>query len=155
MTPVVDILLLLIVLVIGPLFIKRTYLSVGFVVGYICTALLNIFLKWMIQQPRPNVDLEYFKVLLNTHKNNPFFIAKYCGMPSGHAQLAGFSLVYVVLSTHSWWIWVIMTLATIGICIQRVVTQAHTLLQVLVGLLIGMGCGLAAYNVMVRFLKLK
>lgn len=155
MTPISDILLLLLILLIGPIFIRRPYLSIGFAGGYILTALLNIFLKWIIQQPRPYIDLEYFKTVLKNNKNNPFFIARHCGMPSGHAQLSGFALIYIVLSTHSWWIWGIMTLTTIGICIQRVATKAHTILQVLVGLFIGMGCGMAAYNVMVRFLKLK
>jgi membrane-associated phospholipid phosphatase len=62
-------------------------------------------------------------------------------------------LVYVILSTHSWRVWTFMTLLTLVTCVQRIVTQAHTLLQVLVGLLIGMVWGWICYATMMRFLK--
>jgi membrane-associated phospholipid phosphatase len=114
-----------------------------------------LFLKWMCLQPRPNTDLAYFKVLLSREKNrtNPFFIMSHCGMPSGHAQFAGFALVYVILSTHSWWVWTFMSLLTLVTGVQRVVTQCHSVLQVLVGLFVGMVWGWFCYTTMMRFLK--
>jgi membrane-associated phospholipid phosphatase len=151
---IVDKLLLLLMFLSGPFLIKRPYLSIGFVFGYLCNIVFNLFLKWVFKQPRPNTDLEFFKTGLKIYKNDPVFISRYCGMPSGHAQLAGFALVYVILSTHSWWIWSFMIMLTVITCIQRVATNVHTTLQVLVGLVIGMITGLLAYNMMVRFLKL-
>jgi membrane-associated phospholipid phosphatase len=147
-------LLLLITFLMGPIFIRQYYLSVGYICGIIVTVLLNVFLKWVFLLPRPSADLEQFKTSLKLHKNDPSFIMVHCGMPSGHAQLAGFALTYIILATHSWWIWSFVTLFTIGVCIQRVMTNAHTVLQVLVGLCVGMAIGVATYNVMVRFLKL-
>ncbi len=148
-----SVLLLLIIFLSGPLLIKRPYLSLGFVLGYFCNVVINLFLKWVFKQPRPNADLEFFKTSLKIYKNNPFFISQYCGMPSGHAQLAGFAMIYVILSTHSWWIWSFMIILTLITCIQRVVNNVHTILQVLVGLFIGMITGLLAYIVITRFLK--
>lgn len=150
-------LLLVVIVLTGPLFLvpRHVYHLVGFFVGCVTCTLLNLFLKWGCLQPRPNTDLEFFKLNMSREKNrnNPFFIANYCGMPSGHAQLAGFAMVYVILSTHSWKIWTFMTVLTIAICVQRIVTEAHTLLQVLVGLLVGMIWGWICYTTMMRFLK--
>lgn len=127
----------------------------GYVCGLAINIVLNIFFKWLFCQPRPNADITWFKTAINIHKNNVMFISTHCGMPSGHAQMSGFALSYIILSTHSWWLWGIITLLVIGICVQRIVTKAHTPLQVLVGLSIGMILGVVAYSVMVRFLKLK
>ena len=155
MKSALNILLLVFIFLSGPLFIRTPYLTIGFIVGYFFTEVFNVFLKWVFKQPRPNTDLEFFKTSLKMKKNDPFFISQYCGMPSGHAQLAGFALVYVFLCTHSWWIWSFMVGLTSVTCIQRVTTQAHSVLQVLVGLVIGMITGLLAYKVMVLFLKLR
>jgi membrane-associated phospholipid phosphatase len=150
-----DFLLIVLLFLSGPLFIRKPYLTIGFIVGMFFTEFFNVFLKWVFKQPRPNTDLEFFKTSLKIKKNDPFFISRYCGMPSGHAQLAGFALVYIFLSTHSWWIWSLMAGLTAATCIQRVATQAHSVLQVLIGLFIGMVSGLFAYKVMVLFLKLR
>ena len=156
MNSILDFLLLVAVFLSGPLFIRKFYSLAGFFVGYVFNVLLNIFLKWVFLQPRPNSDLEFFKTSLkiSSNRNNPYFISKHCGMPSGHAQTAGFSLVYVILSTHSWWIWSFMILLTIITCVQRIMTNMHSLLQVLVGLFIGMTMGLLFYILITRVLKL-
>jgi membrane-associated phospholipid phosphatase len=141
----------------GSLFLlsQHLYHLVGFVVGYLGCFLINLALKRVWLQPRPSTDLAFFKVSLSREKNrnNPVWIMNYCGMPSGHAQFAGFALVYVILSTHSWSIWSFMALLTMVTCVHRVVTQAHTVLQVMVGLLIGMVWGWICYTTMMRFLK--
>ncbi len=147
-------LLLLVTLFMGPLFIRKHYLSIGYILGYFMTILINLFLKWVFLQPRPLADLEQFKTSLKLHKNDPIFVMNHCGMPSGHAQLAGFALSYIILATHSWLIWAFVTLFTIGVCIQRVATRVHTVLQVLVGICIGMAIGILCYMVITRFLKL-
>jgi membrane-associated phospholipid phosphatase len=150
-------LLLVVIFFTGSLFLlsRHMYHLVGFLLGYVGCFLINLFLKWMFLQPRPSTDLAFFKVSVSREKNrnNPIWIMNYCAMPSGHAQFAGFALVYVILSTHSWRVWTFMTLLTLVTCVQRIVTQAHTLLQVLVGLLIGMVWGWICYATMMRFLK--
>jgi membrane-associated phospholipid phosphatase len=149
-------LLLLFIFVTGPMFLHRhVYHMGGFLFGWVGCYLLNLFLKWFCLQPRPSTDLAFFKLSLNREKNrnNPIWIMNYCGMPSGHAQFAGFALVYVILSTSSWWVWAFMLLLSIITCVQRVLTQAHTLLQVMVGLLVGMVWGWISYTTMMRVLK--
>jgi len=142
-------------LIVGLFFINRFYLGVGYVAGFAVNIALNIFLKWIFCQPRPNADLAWFKTALNIHKNNISFITRHCGMPSGHAQMAGFALSYIILSTHYWWMWAIITTLAIGICMQRIITNVHSPLQILIGLCLGMILGVLCYSLMVRFLKLK
>jgi membrane-associated phospholipid phosphatase len=142
-------------LLIGGFFINRCYLGAGYFLGFVINIILNVFLKWVFCQPRPNTDISWFKTALSINKNNAIFIATHCGMPSGHAQMSGFALSYIILSTHAWWMWAFITLLTIAICLQRIITNVHTPLQILVGLFVGMTFGWLCYIVMVRFLKLK
>lgn len=149
-------LLMLLVVLTGPVFLNRHfYRLVAFFVGALCCVVLNVLLKRLCLAPRPNSDDAFFRVTMSMEKNrnDPWFIARHCGMPSGHAQLAGFALVYVVLSTHQWGIWATMAALTIVTCVQRVVTQAHSVLQVLVGLLVGMVLGWVFYDMTTRALK--
>lgn len=110
--------LLLFVLSIYVLWGKASY----YVIGIIMNSVLNIFLKQIIHQPRPDsrerLKLETF------------------GMPSGHAQSTAFSTVYIYLSTQTSLIYVYL-FVTILCMIQRVAYNHHTFLQVYVGVLVG------------------
>lgn len=149
-------LLLVALLLSGPVFLHRHfYRLVGFVLGVFGNAGLNLALKRLLLEPRPNADDAFFRVSMSMEKNrnNPWFVARHCGMPSGHAQLAGFVLVYVVLSTHQWAIWAFMAALTVTTCVQRVVSGGHTWLQVGVGLCVGMALGKSVYEIITRVLK--
>ncbi len=157
MNLIVSRLLLLFIFLTGPLFLAHRHVHhwMGFLVGWVGCYLINLALKRMWLQPRPSTDLAFFKVSLSREKNrnNPFWVMNYCGMPSGHAQFAGFALVYVMLSSPSWWVGSFLTGLTVVTCVQRVVSQAHTVLQVMVGLLVGMVWGWICYTTMMRVLK--
>lgn len=94
-----------------------------YIAGYIGNEVLNRVLKPILQDPRPV----------------PISPTDKYGMPSGHSQLAAYSLVFITLvlrEKHYGWIllFVFLTVATMA---QRVITQVHSLEQVIVGGLLG------------------
>lgn len=130
----------------------KPYLLIGYITGVGINVGLNIVLKRWIAEPRPCVNNEQFKILMKHPSTVP---TEMFGMPSGHAQLFAFSLLYVVLSTHQWYIYTIYSLAFVASCIQRVWTRAHTIVQVVVGSAIGVILAYGIYRVVVSLIKLR
>lgn len=94
-----------------------------YIAGFIGNEVLNRVLKPMIQDPRPV----------------PISPTDTYGMPSGHSQLAAYSLVFITLTLREKhyaiiFLFVFLTVATMA---QRVITQVHSLEQVIVGGLLG------------------
>jgi membrane-associated phospholipid phosphatase len=58
-------------------------------------------------------------------------------MPSGHAQASFFSAVFIFLSTKQYNLLYFYTLFSLLIIIQRVYFNYHTILQVVVGAIVG------------------
>ena len=72
----------------------KSYFFVYYIIGFGLNILLNILLKGIIQQPRPKEDIK----LINISKNNGKRISyDVYGMPSAHAQLSFYSLVFIYL----------------------------------------------------------
>jgi membrane-associated phospholipid phosphatase len=103
--------------------------------------LLNELLKGVIQQPRPlgyksNNEVYYNMNYKGIHK---------FGMPSGHAESTAFSLTYIGLVTKS----PLLIILELGIgCIvlyQRWTTRKHTIMQLVVGSIIGCILGIGCY----------
>jgi membrane-associated phospholipid phosphatase len=111
-----------------------------YIIGIFTNSILNLILKGLLQQPRPSEDLKTFNLAL-THgkiflfKNGiPYDIF---GMPSGHAQAAIFSTVFVYLCLRKTNILYIYLFLSFIIMAQRVAYNHHTVLQVSVGGIIG------------------
>jgi len=117
-----------------------------YLVGFFISAFLNIILKGIFKQPRPSDDPKLFKISLKTgnesiFKNKiPFDIY---GMPSGHAQSAFYSTVFIWLSLKNKKYFVLYLLFSLFIIFHRIHFSYHTILQVIVGSLIG--CGFAYF----------
>lgn len=113
-----------------------------YVVGFILNFVLNIFLKATIQQPRPKYDDDLFKLTLNhLKKHNSIVPFDMYGMPSGHSQSVIYSTIFIYLvlkDTKITLFYLFISLITIG---QRVGGLHHTIFQVIVGSLIGIGFG--------------
>ena len=111
-----------------------------YTVGIFVNAILNIILKAIIQQPRPSVDIDKFELLMKHGKRFlfkdgiPFDIF---GMPSGHAQASLFSTIFIFLSMRQNNLLYFYLLFSLLIISQRVVFKYHTILQVIVGAIIG------------------
>jgi len=122
---------------------KTKYLKY-FVAGWFFNSILNSLLKYIFKEPRPTNDWEVLKIGI-THKKR-FGYERY-GMPSGHAQHCGYVLVFVTLVLNSPWITGIYSIFTIICMYQRYLYENHTIKQVVVGLLIGLGTGYLLYEV--------
>ena len=119
-----------------------------YIVGIFSNSILNLILKGFFQQPRPSYDVKHFNLAL-THgkiflfKNGiPYDIF---GMPSGHSQLVIFSTVYIYMclkKTNILYTYLIISFLTIS---QRVYFNHHSVLQVIVGAIVGGSFGYFVY----------
>ena len=111
-----------------------------YTLGIFVNTILNLILKAIIQQPRPTEDVKKFNLALTNGKRFffkdgvPFNIF---GMPSGHAQSALFSTVFIYLSLRQENLLYFYTLFSLLILSQRVAFNYHTILQVIVGAIVG------------------
>ena len=111
-----------------------------YTLGIFINTILNAILKAIIQQPRPREDVKKFNLALTNGKRFffkdgvPFNIF---GMPSGHAQSAFFSTTFIYLSLRHENLFYFYLLFSLLILLQRVVFYYHTILQVIVGSVVG------------------
>lgn len=111
-----------------------------YTIGIFANSVLNTILKGLIQEPRPMFDEKKIR-LLKTYGKHYFFQNGIpfgiFGMPSGHAQTAIFSTVFIYLAlkqTNLLYIYIPLTLLT---CYQRITFDYHSINQVIVGLITG------------------
>jgi membrane-associated phospholipid phosphatase len=109
--------------------------------GFFVNMLINYVLKGLIKQPRPKEDIHVPNIIPTNGKRYGYDTY---GMPSGHAQMSFYSItfIYLVLTNnfkHFKWSWILFLFLLIGIItlFQRILYKNHTLLQVLVGSLLG------------------
>lgn len=111
---------------------------------YICggffNAILNIVLKGIIKEPRPSEDPKLFNIALK-HSIRFKFVNGYphdiFGMPSGHAQSAFFSTVFIYLALKDIKISIMYLMVALLTMYQRVLFNRHTILQVFAGAIVG------------------
>jgi len=96
---------------------------VWFTLFAIMNMAVNTILKVLIAQPRPRVVTEYGEW-------------QGYGMPSGHSQFVAFILFYGLKKRPLWLTGVMSGFAMITWW-QRIITRKHSILQVVVGILIG------------------
>jgi membrane-associated phospholipid phosphatase len=120
-----------------------------YIIGIICDLILNIILKTIIQQPRPCFDSKQVQLAL---KNNKRYIYKdgipydLFGMPSGHTSCALFSTMFVYLALRQTnWLYVYLIMDAIIIS-QRVISNDHSITQVIVGVFVGIGIAYVLYQ---------
>jgi len=111
---------------------RNYYHLVFYVVGFLLNSFFNVFLKNIIQQPRPKNPIKF---LNSEHFSNKLNIY---GMPSGHSQNVFFSVVYLYFSIPQFIPWVLFTLVIGLITIyERWHFHNHTVQQLFVGAFIG------------------
>jgi membrane-associated phospholipid phosphatase len=118
------------------IFLQEIHLLLFYVGGFIANELLNRVLKPIIQDPRPK----------------PISSTDIYGMPSGHSQLAVYSLVFMTLvlrEKHYGYYDAIILLflgLTVATMAQRVMIEVHSLEQVVIGGLLGGVLGYITYK---------
>jgi membrane-associated phospholipid phosphatase len=111
-----------------------------YTVGLFIDAILNIVLKGIIKHPRPCEEPKAFNLAL-THGRRflfkdgiPYDIF---GMPSGHSQSSLFSTMFIYLSLKNTKITLIYLFISLITMAQRVVFNQHTIIQCIVGGIVG------------------
>ena len=119
---------------------KKPYFQFYYIVFLFLNTLLNTILKQLIQQPRPSIDKKHFaKIMEKNHRfihlfGNPYGIF---GMPSGHAQSVFFSTTYLWLVNKNRSFSLLCLFFSILTLFQRVIYNHHTILQVIIGSIVG------------------
>jgi membrane-associated phospholipid phosphatase len=127
---------------------NKQNLQFYYLVGLLINTILNLVLKGIIQQPRPFEDEKKFNFAV---KNIPETIFKdgipfnIFGMPSGHAQMALYSTVYIYLSLKNINVLLFYIFMSLIIIVQRVISKSHSIFQVVVGAFIGSFMGYTAF----------
>lgn len=120
-----------------------------YTVGIFANAVLNIFLKGMIQEPRPMFDDTKVR-LLKTHGKNYFYQNgipfNMFGMPSGHVQSVFFSTIFIYLSLKQHNLMYIYLPLSLLTCYQRVKFNYHSISQVIVGAITGSSFAYFVYH---------
>lgn len=118
-------------------------------IGLFSNTVINLFLKGIIQQPRPMFDSK--KVSLAKTNTKEYFYQNgipfdIFGMPSGHAQMSFFTTTFIYLSLKHKNLLYLYLIFSILICYQRIKFDYHTLTQIIVGSLIGAAYGYFIYQ---------
>jgi len=121
---------------------KTTYL-LFFIFGTILNNIINALLKLFIKEPRPLNDQKMIEIGITNNARIGF--DKY-GMPSGHAENCGFALTFITLTLNSPIITGLYLIISFISLYQRYLYSNHTILQLLVGFVIGIGVGYGMYS---------
>jgi len=121
---------------------SKPFLLVYYFVGFFLNVILNVILKVTFKQPRPSEDIRLFNIAINNGKRMKYDVY---GMPSGHAQTSFYSLVFIYLVFKNIPLTIFYIIISLLSLNQRVKYKNHTLLQVLIGTLVGSFFGFAIY----------
>lgn len=121
-----------------------------FVFGTVLNNLLNVLLKFIIKEPRPTKDKTIIEICVANGERISF--DKY-GMPSGHAQNCGFVLAYTTPILQNTLITAIFILISFVSLFQRYLYSNHTILQLTVGLVVGIVVGYGSYFVASKYIR--
>ena len=118
------------------LFKKRSAL-IYYISGSFLNFILNIFLKLLIQQPRPSDDSDKFELMIERRKHLLLIPYDVFGMPSGHAQTVAFTTAFVFLTIRNNIFRGFCVLISLVTMWQRVHYNHHTVTQVVIGAIVG------------------
>lgn len=120
-----------------------------FVSGFILNNILNIVLKLFIKESRPSDDQKTIEIAINNGVRVGF--DKF-GMPSGHAQNCGYCLLFITMTMNNPFITTLYMVITLISVSQRYSYNNHTILQLIIGLLIGSGFGYLTHSLGKKFI---
>ena len=124
------------ILLVVSIFLLRNlkHYLIFYIFGIFINNLINIILKLLIKEPRPEDDIKNIELMILNGKRVGY--DKY-GMPSGHAQNCLFSLVYVTLVLNQPSVTLLYVIASTVSLIQRYEYNNHTIMQLIVGSVVG------------------
>jgi membrane-associated phospholipid phosphatase len=127
---------------------KREIFLDYYAIGFFLNILLNFILKVIIKEPRPSVDKKTFDLALKYMRDKDYRNAlsyDVFGMPSGHAQGAFYSTLFIWFVEKNMNLTLFYLFVSLITLYQRVEYKFHTVLQVILGSLIGTIIGSLVY----------
>jgi membrane-associated phospholipid phosphatase len=128
-----------------------------YIFGTAANIVMNFILKNIFQHPRPKA-LKSSGVTSEVHDDNSPSIVQQIrdldiyGMPSGHSQSAAFSTMFIYLALKQMNLLLLYLIIT-GITLwQRVHYNFHTIMQVAVGVAVGLGIAYCTFLVSQKIL---
>lgn len=91
------------------------------------SALLNMYLKDLFQDPRPDPVFQM-----------DFAVGQSYGFPSGHAQIAVVIWFWIAWEVRKTWTWILSSILVVGICFSRLYLGVHDVEDILGGIGIGL-----------------
>jgi membrane-associated phospholipid phosphatase len=109
-----------------------------YLLGTFFNIIINYILKGLIKEPRPVDDVHIFNMQLNNAylKGEQLGNHRY-GMPSGHSQAVFFSVFFIYLALKNIKITALYLFVAFLTLYQRVKYKNHSVLQVIIGSLVG------------------
>ena len=134
------------------LYDKKTYL-VFYVIGAVLNYILNSMLKLVFKHPRPDENMKKFQLEMNRRETIDWREYERFGMPSGHSQETTFSLIYIFMVLRNTKITMLFLIITLFTMFQRINTNRHFFIQVLVGGAIGLCIGYLSYYLASKYIR--
>ena len=128
---------------------KKIYLQF-LIYGFILNNLLNIILKLTIKEPRPNKDKKAIEIGVVNGARIGF--DKF-GMPSGHAQNCGYLTSFIIMTLNNPIITMTFSLLSLISLLQRYIYNNHSILQLIIGFIIGIGIGYLTYFIGNKYIQ--
>jgi membrane-associated phospholipid phosphatase len=120
---------------------KRIYFRF-LVYGFILNNILIIILKLAIKEPRPTNEQKAIEIGVINGARISF--DKF-GMPSGHAQNCGYCLAFITMVLNEPFITALYLVISLISLFQRYLYDNHTILQLIVGFIVGTTVGYLTY----------
>jgi membrane-associated phospholipid phosphatase len=115
-----------------------------YIIFLVLGEIFNTIIKSLIQQPRPSIDKKTFDLMM---KNKERYITRngfpynIFGMPSGHSQMVMYSTIYIYFVFHNIKLTLLYLFVSFITLTQRIVDTHHTVLQVIIGAILGLILG--------------
>jgi hypothetical protein len=128
-----------------------------YIFGQIANFILNVFLKLFFQQARPDEDNGKFEVALSNRGKSMLFhdglpVSTF-GMPAEGGQFAVFSAVFTWLTLQKTNLLCVYAVAAVFVMIHAVILRLNTILQEVVGAIVGGLLAIAVFQVTTKQLK--
>lgn len=131
---------------------NRQIIMWSYILGSISSIIINLVLKTMIKDPRPELDTKLEKLEKLEKDNSKFLKANIYGMPSGHSQSVGFSCTFIYYALHNFNYFLTYFAISLVTMMQRFKYKEHTIPQIIIGFIIGIALAHTTFFIYKQFL---